>query len=109
MSERTDTTKITLRAHYGDPLTNPETKGIVTSTAHAIAERIGVPVIKISTTPDALHATLACNRVAAIGFAAELRRLTEQWYRSKYDITLWGETPHDEGDHYIDATDLNPW
>ena len=109
MSERTDTSTITLRAQYGEPLANAETRGIVTSTAHAIAERIGVPVIKIETEPDALRATLACEKVAAIGFAAELRRLTEQWYRSKYDITLWGETPKDDDDPYIDATDLNPW
>jgi hypothetical protein len=109
MSTPPETTKVSLRAQFGDPLNNDETRGIVVSTAHAIAERIGVPVVAITTDPNALHAQLVCDRVAAIGFAAELRRLTEQWYRSKYEITLWGETPLDEDTTYTDATDLDPW
>ena len=42
--------------------------------------------------PDHITVTLDVGRIQAIGFAAELRRLTSNWYTRKYgQSTLWGE------------------
>ena len=86
------TSAITLRALEGTPLADAAIERMVTATAHAIAERQGVAVHEVTTTPERITVTLGCGRVAAMGFAAELRRLTTNWYTSKYGApTLWGE------------------
>jgi hypothetical protein len=89
---------ITLRELEGRPLADPAIESMITATAHAIAERQGVPVHDLRTTADAITVTLGCGRVEAMGFAAELRRLTTAWYTKKYGTaTLWGE-PGDPAD-----------
>ena len=36
-------------------------------------------------------------QIEAVGFAAELRRLTTSWYTHKFGVdTLWGEAPTDD-------------
>lgn len=89
---------ITLRALSGEPLRDGTVRDMVIATAHAIAERQGIRVVKLDAAFDAITATLEADRVASLGFAAELRRLTGNWYRHKFDgATLWGEPPrHDE-------------
>jgi hypothetical protein len=70
----------------------------VAAAAHAIAERNGVRLLRLETGPDHVTATLEAPRLAAIGFAAELRRVTGEWYRVKTGAgPLWGEPrPADE-------------
>lgn len=93
---------ITLRALEGAPLAEDNIRGMVVATAHAIAERNGVTLLYLRTDEESITATLACSRLAAIGFASELRRLTERWYRQHTGAnTLWGglgEPPHLDGD-----------
>lgn len=96
---------ITLRALEGAPLRDEHIRGMVVATAHAIAERNGVDLLYLRTAEDSITATLACSRLAAIGFASELRRLTERWYRQHTGAnTLWGagwgegETPPEDRD-----------
>ncbi len=92
-----DTSTISLRALQGEPLADREVRRTVLATARAIAERIGVEMVDLDATDESIIATLRASRIEAIGFAAELRRLTNTWYAKKYDQpTLWGEPLHDE-------------
>ncbi len=92
-------TQITLTAREGEPLKNDRIREMVIATAHAIAERQGIGVQDIVTSPSSITAVLETGRIEAIGFAAELRRLTTSWYTRKFGAdTLWGEPPGDEYD-----------
>ncbi|MCA9291145.1 MAG: hypothetical protein KDA25_08450 [Phycisphaerales bacterium] len=90
---------ITLRALEGQPLVHDGIRSMVEATAHAIAERQGVRVVALRTEPDRITVTLAAGRIEAIGFAAELRRLTSSWYAHKFGVdSLWGDPPRDVDD-----------
>lgn len=92
-------TTMTLRALHGAPLDDPSVRRTVIATASAIAERQGVKVLDVTTTASSITVTLATGRIAAWGFAAELRRLTTAWYTNKYNKAhLWGEVHHDDDD-----------
>ncbi len=83
---------ITLRALAGEPLAEPAIEDMVSATARAVAERQGVAVLGLETAPGHITVELACNRIVAMGFAAELRRVTTAWYTNKFGmLTLWGE------------------
>jgi hypothetical protein len=57
-------------------------------------------VVQVRAEPDRVSVTLQTGRIQAIGFAAELRRLTSRWYMQKFgEQTLWGE-PVDEGEEW---------
>jgi hypothetical protein len=92
------TAKIT--SHAGPTLRDGRVRSTVQSAAHAIAERIGVQILNLAMTDEAIEVTLACDEVAALGFAAELRRLTEAWHQTKYHDTLWGQPPVEEGEEW---------
>jgi hypothetical protein len=98
MSEAGDTA-ITLRALDGEPLADAGIKQMIVATAHAIAERQGVTVLGVKTTPSSITVMLQAGRIEALGLAAELRRLTNNWYAAKFnEPTLWGETPEEDPD-----------
>lgn len=97
-SGESSTAKIT--SHAGPTLRDSRVRSTVQSTAHAIAERIGVEILHVGMTDESIEVTLGCDEVAALGFAAELRRLTEAWHQSKYHDTLWGEPPVEEGEEW---------
>ena len=83
---------ITLRALEGEPLADERIRDMVIATAHALAERHGLKVLHVETEPEKASFTLSAGRIEALGFAAELRRLTTRWYTQKYgELTLWGE------------------
>ncbi len=83
---------ITLRSLSGAPLHDERVRAIVEATARAIAERTGIALRGISMADDAVTVELAADRLAALGFAAELRRLTGAWYAGKHaGESLWGE------------------
>lgn len=85
-------TSITLRALEGTPLQHANIRSMVVATAEALAERQGVRVLSVEADDSSITATLEADRIIAIGFAAELRRLTTSWYRHKFGVdTLWGE------------------
>jgi hypothetical protein len=92
------TTTVTLRALEGEPLADEMVRRTVVAAAHAIAERNGVRLLRLDADPARVTATLETPRLAAIGFAAELRRVTTEWYRRRSGApTLWGE-PATDGD-----------
>jgi len=89
---------VTLRALEGEPLAEPSVRAMVEATAHAIAERNGVPLLDLETTSTSVRLTVGAGRLAAIGFAAELRRITTAWRRHKTGLEhLWGD-PGADGD-----------
>ncbi len=83
---------ITLRALEGRPLADGAVRRIVVATARAIAERHGVELVGVEPADDRVTLTLRTHRLAAIGFASELRRLTTAWYAGGHPgRQLWGE------------------
>lgn len=95
MSE--ESTTITLRALAGEPLRDEQVLAIVRATAEAIAERQGIEVMDVQTTPSSITVTLGTGRIAAVGFALELRRLTSRWYQDKFGADhLWGAVDKDD-------------
>lgn len=100
---REPASQITLRALSGEPLRDQRIRDMVMATAQAIAERQGVSLMELTAAPDRITAKLNTGRIQAIGFAAELRRLTTRWYTQKYGAaTLWGE-PVEEGEEWKSA------
>jgi hypothetical protein len=93
MAERPLTT-VTLRALEGEPLRHDVICQMVEAAARAIAERQGIALLGLSTDARSITMTLEAERIAAVGFAAELRRLTTAWYAQKFGrATLWGDPP----------------
>jgi hypothetical protein len=83
---------VTLRSLHGEPLEDESVRDMVIANALAIAERHGIDVVDIDTTATSITTTLRTGRIQAMGFAAELRRMTNNWYRHKFgETTLWGE------------------
>ena len=93
---RRQASAITLRALAGRPLQDQRVRETVIATAKAIAERQGVELLEVSAEPTSITVTLGASRVVAMGFAAELRRLTTTWYTKKFGAaSLWGEPPRE--------------
>lgn len=91
-----DQSTVRLRALQGAPLHDAKIRATVVSTAQAIAERTGVTMIGIDADDQGITVTLDTDKLAAMGFLAELRRLTEQWYSKKHNgESLWGKPDHD--------------
>jgi hypothetical protein len=94
-----DQSTVRLRALSGAPLADDAVRTTVVATAHAIAERTGVALLAIEAAADSVTVTLGTDKLAAMGFLAELRRLTNTWFaRKRSGESLWGEVPRDEGD-----------
>lgn len=89
-----------LTALQGTPLDDAGVRRNVEAAARAIGEREGIAVHGLEIAPDSIAITIDADRLTGLGFAAELRRVTNQWYEHKYrDGPLWGTpTPgeHDE-------------
>ena len=101
---------MTLRALEGEPLNEARIREMVVANAHAIAERQGIAVLRVTPLPDRIEVTLETGRVQAIGFAAELRRVTTNWYRHKFDNrSLWGDPPPEESRGEEERDDEADW
>jgi hypothetical protein len=85
--------RVRLRALTGAPLRDARVRETVVSSAHAIAERTGVTLAAIDADDEGVTVTLPLDKIAAMGFLAELRRVTEQWHVKRTGRTLWGEPP----------------
>jgi len=82
-------TTVWLASSTGEPLADRAVRVIIESSARGIAERTGVEIIDLCTDERSVSATLATHRLAALGFMAELRRVTNAWHRSKRGGELW--------------------
>ncbi len=92
-----DRTTVTLHA-AGEGLMRDGVRGMVKAAAEALAERFGLSVRGLNVGAEGLIATLAADEVTAVGFAAELRRNTNQWYEGKYASGPLWRTPVGGGD-----------
>lgn len=100
---------VTLRALAGTPLKDEKVRRIVLATARAIAERHNVELVALEAHDDRVTATLATHRLAAIGFIAELRRLTTAWHQADHPGEhLWGQA-HDPNAPDGDADPADWW
>ncbi len=82
---------VRLRALAGTPLADASVRGMVVATAHAIAERTGARIRAIDASNDAVTVAIEVDKLAAMGFLAELRRVTGAWYARKHPgRELWG-------------------
>ncbi len=85
-----------LTAREGSPLADPRTRATVIATASAIAERTGITLSAIHAEDTSITVTLLTDRIAGLGFLAELRRTTNAWYASRNTgQSLWGDPPTD--------------
>lgn len=88
---------VRLRALRGTPLADTKVRSTVVSSAHAIAERTGVTLLGVDADEQGVTVTLMADKLAALGFLTELRRLTDQWFSKKHGgQSLWGRT-EDQG------------
>ncbi len=83
---------VRLRARGVNALADPALRDRVLAVARGIAERTGVEMLGLRADPGGVEATLVGDELVAVGFAAELRRTTEQWYRGRTGASLWGES-----------------
>ncbi len=85
---------VRLRALEGQPLHDQKVRSTVIAAAESIAERTGVRLDSITADDQSVTVTLAADRIAALGFAAELRRVTDHWFAGKHPgENLWGRPP----------------
>jgi len=87
---------VVLRALAGEPLRDEKVRSMVVAAARALAEREGVELVAVDADPDRVTLLLRTDRIVALGFAAELRRGTDAWYRGRHNATLWGDPPAEE-------------
>ena len=109
-----DTCRMKLTAREGTPLADDAVARTVIATAHAIAERTGVPLLEIVHDERSVTVRLAADKLAGLGFLAELRRLTNNWFAARGGTLagtpeetkpeLWGDPPKRDGDD-----DPDPW
>jgi hypothetical protein len=86
-----DVSSVRLRALSGEPLNDEAVRGMVVAAAQGLAERSGVVIRALTTEPDALLLTIEIDKLAAMGFLAELRRTTDAWHKRRHGSSLWGE------------------
>lgn len=89
-----ETTTITLHTEDGVALSDERVYETVKSAAESLAERYGIEVLDIEGDAESMTVTIGADEVIGVGFAAELRRTTNQWYESKYGGgPLWRSPP----------------
>lgn len=101
-----ETSTVRLRALAGAPLADAKVRGVVVSTAHAIAERTGVALLDVVAADDSITVTIGAGRIEGLGFLAELRRITGAWFRGKHPgESLWGEVDVKHDDEWRSGDD----
>ena len=92
-----ETSTVRLRALSGTPLADTKVRDTVLAAAQALAERTGFAILGINSEPDSVTVWIAADKLAALGFLAELRRTTNTWFSAKHDgQSLWGEHAGEE-------------
>lgn len=86
----------TLHALEGSPLTETRVRASVVAAAQSLAERTGVRIVRLDINDRGVQVVLEGEEIVAVGFAAELRRVTNAWWAAHHPgNSLWGgeETP----------------
>ncbi|MEZ6318606.1 MAG: hypothetical protein R3B49_07630 [Phycisphaerales bacterium] len=71
------------------PLADERVRETVIAVARSIAERTGVDLLEVSRDGHVGDGGARRGRVAAMGFAAELQRATNDWHASRHRRPLW--------------------
>lgn len=95
------TTLVRLRAESTALL--DEAAETVLSSGRAIAERTGVRVVSIDVSGGRVEAVLETHKLAAVGFASELRRAVNRWAASRFGRGIFAEEPRQHPDVDDDA------
>lgn len=85
------TTIVRLRAESAALLA--EAAETVIASGRAIAERTGVRVVTITVRDGVIEAVLETHRLAAVGFAGELRRTVNRWAAARFGRGIFAEEP----------------
>lgn len=85
------TTIVRLRAENAALL--DEAAETVLSSGRAIAERTGVRVVNMEVRGGQVEAVLETHRLAALGFAGELRRSVNRWAAARFGRGIFAEEP----------------
>jgi hypothetical protein len=97
MSESDARSTVTLRSRRppgsATPLTDENVRRIVISSVEGIAERMGIPLLAVESDEDSVTLTVAAPQLVAMSFAAELRRVTDRWHRTKFGTPIWSDRP----------------
>ncbi len=80
---------LSLLAERPGALDDQRIAATVRSSAEALAERTGIRLLSVSIEDDRAEIELEGSEFVAVGFAAELRRLTNAWHRRQFDSSLW--------------------
>ncbi len=72
-------------------------RATVIAAARALAERTGLVLLDLRADDDGIEVTLEGGEATAIGFAAELRRVTNAWHQARAGAALWPDKPRGEG------------
>ncbi len=73
---------VTLHAAAEVDLGEPRLRQALTTAAQALAERTGVRLLALEWNTRSVAATVEGGEIVALGFAAELRRTGERWWRA---------------------------
>ena len=73
---------VTLHAAAEVDLGEPRLRQALTTAAQALAERTGVRLLALEWNTRSVAATVQGGEIVALGFAAELRRTGERWWRT---------------------------
>ena len=81
---------VTLHASPEVDLHEPRLRTAITAAAEGLAERTGVRLRGLDWNTNGLTATVEGGEIVALGFAAELRRTTDRWWRAHGgSVPLW--------------------
>lgn len=80
---------VDLRPLEEGALDDARTRETVLASARSIAEQHGVPLVELGLASGALRLGVRADRLVALGFAAEVRRATNAWYRARTGSALW--------------------
>ncbi|GAB4385212.1 MAG: hypothetical protein Kow0022_10260 [Phycisphaerales bacterium] len=86
-----NTTIVRLRAESAALLA--EAAETVIASGRAIAERTGVRVVSMTVQNGMIEAVLETHRLAAVGFAGELRRAVNRWAAARFGRGIFAEEP----------------
>lgn len=90
-SNMAEVSVVRLRALSGKPLADPGIADVVKAAAGSLAERNGLVIDRLETSPNALTLWIRADKLTCMGFLLELRRNTNAWYEKKYEVgPLWG-------------------
>lgn len=74
---------VTLHAADHGILADRDLRAALEASAHGLGERTGVRLVGLDWTADSVTATVEGGEVVALGFAAEWRRVTTAWWRTR--------------------------